>query len=292
MSSKVGWQVIIPLNDIFLLAFGKTKYQNCEFFMKTLSGTAYRSIRKSLIDGKLPLGSKISEAALAREMGISRAPVREAIRTLANEGLIHQVPNAGCFVKEPDRRELEELFELREWLEAAAAEKAAGQIDASRLAELEHACSEMRSAAVKMRAVLAADPQTLDVPLEIREQFEVADAAFHMILIESCDNRRVISILANQHIISRMWKMAPFAGNFGYFARMYGEHARVFRAIKRGDRIKARNAMIHHIQGGRHDALSAFDRARRERSTGYYSAAQWPASIQEKVFGVEEKKSK
>ncbi len=260
--------------------------------MKTLSGTAYRSIRQRLIDGKLPLGSKISEAALAREMGISRAPVREAIRTLANEGLVHQVPNAGCYVKEPDRREMEELFELREWLEASAAEKAAGEIDAFRLAELEQTCGEMRAAALRMREVIEAHPEETDVPLEIREQFEVADATFHIVLVEACDNRRVINILANQHILSRMWKMAPFAGNFGYFARMYGEHARVFRAIKRGDPKKARDAMIHHIRGGRRDTLSVFERARRERSAGYYGAAQWPESIQEKVFGVEEKKSK
>jgi len=259
-------------------------------YMKTLSGTAYRSIRQRLIEGKLPVGSRISEAALAREMGISRSPVREAIRTLANEGLLHQVPNVGCYVKEPDRRDLEELFELREWLEASAAEKAAREIDDFHLDELEQACTEMRSATVKMRDLTNAHPEETAVPFEIREQFEVADASFHMILIDSCGNRRATDFFANQHILSQIWKVAPFAGNFGYFARMYGEHAKIYRAIKRGDAHEARNAMIHHIRAGRFQALGFFDRARRERSAGYYTAVPWPTSIQKKVFGVEEKK--
>ncbi len=228
--------------------------------MKTLSQTAYKSIRQRLITGKLPLGSKISEAALARDLGVSRAPIREAIRELANEGLVQQVPNVGSFVQKPNRRELEELFELREWLEAAAAERAAEKINTFHLNELEQACNKMRSAVVVMREMITANPEGTDIPPEMHKSFEIADATFHMILIESCGNRSVVKILSNKHVLSRIWNALPSDCSYNYYARMYGKHARIFRAIKRGDRQKARDCITRHIREGLDDVLGAFDR--------------------------------
>src|SRR5262245_4191790 len=81
---------------------------------------AYRHIRSKVLSGSIPPGSKLSTPRLAREMGISRTPVREAIHLLASEGLIDQRRDAGAYVRKVSRRELWELFLMREALEVAS----------------------------------------------------------------------------------------------------------------------------------------------------------------------------
>lgn len=66
----------------------------------------------------------MSEASIAREIGVSRTPVREAIRRLQNEGVLYQIPSSGTFVAEPDRSQVIEAYEIRQTLECFAVGKA------------------------------------------------------------------------------------------------------------------------------------------------------------------------
>src|SRR5262245_15044729 len=91
----------------------------------TLVQRAYEHIQEAILSGHLPAGSVVSEAVLAKSLGISRTPVGEAIRQLAREGLVQQVPRYGTIVKPIDRRELIELYEMRAALESYAAARAA-----------------------------------------------------------------------------------------------------------------------------------------------------------------------
>ena len=85
--------------------------------MDTLAKDAYRVIRHRLAVGKLAPGARVSELALSKEFGISRGPVREVIGRLASEGLIDRMPNVGAFVKKLSHEELQDLYELRMWIE-------------------------------------------------------------------------------------------------------------------------------------------------------------------------------
>ena len=82
---------------------------------------AYQQIRQRLLDGGLPAGVRLSPTALAREIGISHIPVREAITQLQSEGLVVHFAHRGTFVKGMDRQELVDMIEIRSVLECYAA---------------------------------------------------------------------------------------------------------------------------------------------------------------------------
>src|SRR5664279_3819532 len=98
---------------------------------------AYRHIRNKVASGMFSTGERIYPVHLAREIGISLIPVREAIGQLQSEGLIVHKPHRGIFVKEIERRDLVDLIEFRTILESAAAANAARRISAAQLRELE-----------------------------------------------------------------------------------------------------------------------------------------------------------
>jgi len=97
------------------------------------------AVRGSIVRGDYAPGTALSEVTLAEELGVSRTPVREALKQLATEGLVHVVARVGTFVAEPTRRDVVELLELKELFEGLAARLVAGRADAAVTAMLEAA---------------------------------------------------------------------------------------------------------------------------------------------------------
>src|SRR5258708_6678592 len=112
---------------------------------------AYKHIHGKLLAGEMPAGHVVSEHSLAREIGISRTPVREAIRRLEQEGILEQVPRYGTIVRRPERRDLEELYQLREALEPYAVAQAAGRLGPQDLITLGKLCDEIRPIAASLK---------------------------------------------------------------------------------------------------------------------------------------------
>src|SRR6188768_653952 len=152
-----------------------------------LRDQAYRHIHGKLLSGELPAGHVLSEHSLAREIGISRTPVREAIRRLEQEGILEQVPRYGTIVRRPERRDLEELYQLREALEPYAVAQVAGRLNGEDLAMLARLCDEIRVIAA---AVKKAGRDVVDAALMRR--LLSADLAFHMVLLRASGNRRLM----------------------------------------------------------------------------------------------------
>src|SRR4051794_27784009 len=117
----------------------------------TMKKRAYAYIRDKLVMGTIPQGERLSDAGIARELGVSRTPVREALVQLEADGLIEQQPGVGPRTKALDRRELEEFFELREILECSAASIAAKRITDQELSGLEELCRQYDSIVARMR---------------------------------------------------------------------------------------------------------------------------------------------
>jgi DNA-binding GntR family transcriptional regulator len=92
---------------------------------ETLTSKAYRHLYGEIVDGRIAAGAVISESAIAKSLGISRTPVGEAVRLLARDGLVDQVPRFGTVVRHVQRTELDEHYEMREALESYAAQLAA-----------------------------------------------------------------------------------------------------------------------------------------------------------------------
>ena len=252
----------------------------------SMKENAYHAIRERLLTGPLPSGGRLSELALSRELGISRTPVREAISQLASEGLVEQRRNAGAFVRRPTRMDLEEIYELREWLETSAVAAAAGRITREQLAELQRICDESRAIVHELKdsGSRYADKSTL-------ERRVMADSMFHLTLMRACGNRRVMKIIGTNHVISQIWGFIPDQDDVPMLAWMYREHARILKHVRRGEAHRARECMAKHIRGGRDAVLAAFDWHQRQLAMGSKVEEIWPGALLRKVRHAEEEGS-
>ncbi|WP_400164446.1 GntR family transcriptional regulator [Brevibacillus sp. TJ4] len=103
-------------------------------------------LRKAIVTGEFKLGEKLSETALAQKLGVSRTPVREALKQLQQEGLVEIIPRVGTCVMKPTEKEIYELFKLKESLEGLAAGLMAERGEIPELAELVKAMESMEEA--------------------------------------------------------------------------------------------------------------------------------------------------
>jgi DNA-binding GntR family transcriptional regulator len=99
----------------------------------SLSEIVYQAIYKNIIAGKMKPGEAITEISVANSMGISRAPVREALKRLAEDKLVVLVPRSGCYVKDMNIEEIDEIYEIRKRLECMAFEYAFEKLDRKQL---------------------------------------------------------------------------------------------------------------------------------------------------------------
>lgn len=222
----------------------------------SLRQQAYDYLHRRILSGELPAGSQVSELSLAQEIGISRTPVREAIRQLASEGVVVQVPRYGTIVRAPERREFVELFELREALEPYAVALAARSICEEDLLLLERLCDEERQIATELRD---SDQKALDAAQ--MQRFLAADMALHMLLIRAAGNRRIAKIVADSRALARIFGAGRQEHTLHVVAWAYRQHRRIVRAVRRHDADAARQWMAHHIRRSMQQTLAHYDQA-------------------------------
>ena len=143
--------------------------------------SAYRAIREGILAGQFAQGSHITARQLAEATGLSRTPVREAMRQLDAEGMITLIPNRGAFVASWTEQEIEQIYELRVLLESFAAQVAAERISDDQRAELQALAAEM--------AKLVAQR-----PVDVKAIAEVNNR-FHKGVLEACGNPRLRDLL-------------------------------------------------------------------------------------------------
>jgi DNA-binding GntR family transcriptional regulator len=221
----------------------------------SLRQQAYDYIQRKILSGDLPAGSQVSELSLAQEIGISRTPVREAIRQLASEGIVVQVPRFGTIVRTPERREFVELFQLREALEPYAVYLAAQSIRDEDLTLLEKSCDAIRQIAVQMR-----DEKKPALDPAMMQRFLAADMSLHMLLIRAAGNRRIAKIVADSRAIARIFGAGRQEHTLQVVASAYRQHCRIVRALRRRDGEAARSWMADHIRRSMRETLEHYDR--------------------------------
>ena len=140
----------------------------------SLAGQAVDVLRELVLTGDIPPGARVNEVELAHRLGISRGPLREAIRHLASEGLLVLAPHRGASVPTSDAADVRALFELRTALECAAAELAASRRTEADVVRLRAVCEQSR------RAYSAGErfPYRLDL-------------AFHQALLDAARSPRI-----------------------------------------------------------------------------------------------------
>lgn len=220
----------------------------------TLRQYAYERIRGKILSGLLPVGCRLAEEEIAREIGVSRTPMREAISQLASEGLVEQRPRGGAFVKLPDPRELGELYEVREALETFAAARAAELITPAQLGVLQKNMDDMRNL---IRDFQASGKATL-APAQATK-FRDLDAAFHCTLINAAGNSRLEKTVTELQLMSRIFGHAGHREtdlSLGKMARVLVGHRRVLRALQQRDAAAAAHCIAQTIRHGRRVALA------------------------------------
>jgi DNA-binding GntR family transcriptional regulator len=217
----------------------------------SLAQKAYDHLQEGVLSGRLRSGTVISEAGLAKELGISRTPVGEAIRQLVREGLVEQVPRYGTIVRSIDRQELIDLYEMREALESFAAAKAAQIITEPMLARLQQYVDVMEKIGEELR-----DAGTVELDEPSLRRFLAADMAFHMLIIEASGNRRMIEVVKNMRTVSRIFRMRRAPHQLPVVHKAYEFHRLILDALRARDPEAARRHMSDHIAAGKRETLS------------------------------------
>lgn len=219
-----------------------------------LSDTAYAYITEKLARCELRAGQKVSEHRLARELGISRTPVREAIHRLKNEGLLVQLASSGTFVAEPSRRQIIEMYEVRNALEAMAVAKAVRRIRPAEVAELQQYATEMRRLARQFR-----DSGLPRMDGRLQRDFLAADAAFHKLIASIARNNLVCKTLGDVHLRHCVFGLSSHFRDLYHVARTCLYHGRIAAAVRRRNARAARRLMQQHIRFSLREALFVFD---------------------------------
>ena len=244
----------------------------------SLRQNAYRAIRRRLIRGQLPPGTRLSESGLSKELGISRSPIREAISRLISEGLLEETPGAGAIVKAPDRADLLDLFQFREWIEGEAAAEAAAHIGGQQLAAMERACAEMREVARVHRRSGARFASA-----ELIDRFTTIDMAYHLALLRACGNRRAMRLMSDYRLLVRLWHLIPMKYDLRDLALLWRQHGRVLRAVRRGDGEASRQLIRRFIRESRDNLLGLHDWKERQDALAEEAEAmefEWKDSAQ------------
>jgi len=222
----------------------------------TLRQRAYKHIHRKLMSGQLPAGGVISEHALAREIKISRTPVREAIQQLEIEGLVEQIPRYGTIVHQPTRQEIIELFELCEALESYATEQAAQRMSEDDLALLTRLCQRMRAIAQKLDR-----SRKKSSDAESFQRFLALDMGFHMALLRAAGNRKIIRVIAESHVLAGIFGARRQPHDLSTLVQTYRCHGRIIRALRAKRGARARRLIVEHIRASKQAALDFIDQS-------------------------------
>ena len=247
----------------------------------SLKQKAYEHLRSKLELGVFKPGMRVSDADLAKELGIGRTPIREAVLQLEIEGFLVQVPRQGTFVKKYDHHELRCIFELREALEAYAASSAAKTMSASEMGQLKQLCDRQLAIAKQARDKVSGQKGPLrKFPNDLVQEHSMVDLAFHFAILRASANPFLAQIVSNYRLLTRVWTSArsdPQHGTLNAWVSTWRDHYRIYRAIKNGDSEAARHWMATHI-GRANTKAMAFFNARQQMSVELTHTA-WDQSI-------------
>lgn len=208
-----------------------TVASNLEILTTTsLTDVVMQELEAMIVRGDIVSGERISEAALAKRLGISRAPVREACRALTQAGLLVSIRNRGVFVNTISLEEALDLYEVRALIEAEMAAKFAEIATAAQKAELGELVATMER--------LAGDGDAA--------QYYETNIAFHRFIAENCGNREMQAIFRSASMRLHIYRKNRLRSHSNMLTSNR-RHAELAAAIRASDADEARRCMRAHI---------------------------------------------
>jgi DNA-binding GntR family transcriptional regulator len=198
--------------------------------------TVADAIREAIIYGRIGAGERLREADLARELDVSRTPVREALLLLQAEGIVQSLPRRGAIVRAYDRDELSEIYEVRKALERLSARRAAARITDAEVAALRKHCERFRE--------LCTDP---DVP--VRDLVKV-NLEFHELVLEAAASPRLASMVRATVHLPFVYKTYTWRSPEQRL-QSARDHEQLTDALARRDADDAEAIMGRHLEDAR-----------------------------------------
>lgn len=198
---------------------------------KPLREIVFSHLRESIMVGKLKPGERLMEVQLAENLGVSRTPVREAIRKLELEGLVVMVPRKGAYVSEVSISDIKDVLEIRVSLEGLAASLASERIKESEIDSLQNKFNELK------KAIESGDIQ------DIIDK----DTELHDIIFNATRNKRLISLVDSLREQVQRFRVTYMHSN-NESANLIEEHKKILDAIKNRNKNKAKEYAEEHIR--------------------------------------------
>ena len=198
---------------------------------KPLRDVVFENLRTAILEGNLKAGQRLMEVQLAEQLGVSRTPVREAIRKLELEGLVVMLPRKGAYVANMSFKDFIDVLEIRSSLEGLAASLAAERLREEDIEDLERVAKEFET------SVREAD---IDNVLK-------KDVEFHEKIFLMANNKKLYQL------ITSLWEQVhrfrvTYVSNYDASLSLVDEHNRILEAIKSGDCELAKKYATEHIE--------------------------------------------
>ena len=196
----------------------------------SLSAKVFHSIREDILNGKYQANEELKEKNIGDDLGVSRTPVREALRQLELEGLVVMVPRKGAEVAKITVKDLKDALEVRMTIDSLSVKLACERIDEEEKVEIRQACVAFREA-VKSKDVKA---------------IVEGDERFHNTIYRASKNQKLITIAMNLREQVYRYRF-EYVKDFSYHENLIREHDQITEAILAGDVETAQEIMKQHI---------------------------------------------
>jgi DNA-binding GntR family transcriptional regulator len=217
---------------------------------KNLSEKAYEYICARLSSGDLKPGDRLSEPSLAAACGVSRTPMREAVRRLVEEGVLYQKTKSGTYISGVAAKDVVDAYAIRSAIESAMLVRAMRNITPKDITVLQGHCDRMHSAIKSMRRakmdVMTGRPES---------QFIAEDLAFHLLLLRISGNTLAEKIIANTYRRNQFFGTHSHQRTLRHVAIAWRYHCEILKACRRRDADDAVRWLKAHLAYSEKDAL-------------------------------------
>ncbi len=211
-----------------------------------LRDVVFNTLRQAILTGELKPGERLMEIHLANKLGVSRTPIREAIRKLELEGLVTMIPRRGAEVAQITEKSMNDVLEVRRAMDALCTELACERISVEEIQALEAASNHFAEAA-----------KTLDI-----RKCAQADVDFHDIIVKATGNKRLVQLINN--LSEQMYRYRfEYLKDVSKYDNLIEEHRIIYESISRHDKDAARAAAELHIDN---QAKAIIDQIRLDKS--------------------------
>ncbi len=195
-----------------------------------LRDVVFKTLRQEILTGKLKPGERLMEIQLANKLGVSRTPIREAIRKLELDGLVIMIPRRGAEVAQITLKDLKDVMEVRCALDVLAIELACERMERDERSKLYQACENFREA----------------VKTKDTRKLAEADVAFHDAIVLSTGNTRLIQLVSN--LSEQMYRYRfEYLKDATSHEMLQQEHMEMYQSILKKDKAAAASVVRKHI---------------------------------------------